>query len=443
VSLHPPRVPSREEVLLATAKPIPRSLKTTFLALAVIGAIVFVIGAIVDPDRAWSAFHANWLFFAALSQAGVVFVAVQRITTARWSRAVIRFMEGYVAFLPVAFVFLLLTLFVGRNHVFPWTREAYPVAEKAIYYNPAFLITRDIVIFGLMTLLGCWYIYSSLRLDVGRVPEWGAAWARGWRARMRNGYGEERREIHSTHSFQGKLAVWYVLLFAFGWSVLSWDLSMGLSLHFQSTLYSWWFFMGAWLCALTLLGVLVLWWSRFLNTADGLIEERHFHDIGKLIFAFTAFWGYLTFGQYLVIWYGNMGEETHFIRLRLIPPWMWITVTSVILVFLMPFFGLLSRAAKVFKPTFLLFALCSLVGMWLMRYIEVYPSRFGTVPSHAPLGLWELGVFLLYAGMWGWVYFSFMDAFPRMRVTLMSSQYRDEVQVPVNPETMEPLPAHE
>ena len=94
MSLHPPRVPTRDEVLLASSKPIPAALKTTFLILAIVGAIVFVVGAIVSPDRAWSAFHANWLFFAVLSHAGVVFVAVQRITTARWSRAVIRFMEG-------------------------------------------------------------------------------------------------------------------------------------------------------------------------------------------------------------------------------------------------------------------------------------------------------------------------------------------------------------
>ena len=443
MSLHPPRVPTREEVLLATAKPIPASLKTIFLILAIIGAVVFIAGAVLSPDRAWSAFHANWLFFAALSHAGVVFVTVQRITTARWSRAVIRFMEGYVAFLPVAFIFLLLTLFVGKGHVFPWTHETIPNPEKVIYYNGTFLTIRDIVIFGLMTVMGWWYIYTSLRLDVGRAPEWGSPWARGWRERMRNGFGEERREIHSTHSLQGKLAVWTVILFGFGWSVLAWDLSMGLSLHFQSTLYSWWFFMGAWLCALSLFGVIVLSWNRFLNTADGLIEERHFHDIGKLIFAFTAFWGYLTFGQYLVIWYGNLGEETFFMRLRLIAPWVWITVTSVVLVFAMPFFGLLSRAAKVFRPTFLLFALCSLLGMWMMRYIEVYPSVFGNLPTHAPFGFWEIGVLLLYAGLWGWVYCAFMDAFPRMRVTLMTSPYRDEVQVPVNPDTMEPLPAHE
>jgi len=301
---------------------------------------------------------------------------------------------------------------------------------------------RDIAIFALMAWLSTWYIYRSLRLDVGRLPEWGAGWAANIRERMRNGFGDERREIHTTHSLQGKLAVFMVVLFGAGWSVLSWDLSMGLSAHFQSTLYSWWFFMGGWLCSLMLFSLLVRAWNSHLDGAAGLIEEVHFHDIGKLCFAFTAFWGYLTFGQYLVIWYGNLGEETYFMRLRLISPWKWVTVASVIMVFFAPFFGLLSRYAKVYRPTMTLFALSSLVGMWLMRYIEVYPSTYGTVDA-LPFGLWELGCLLLYAGAWGWCYTSFMDAFPRMRVTLMTSPFRDEVQVPVNPETMEPLPAHE
>src|SRR5207248_7590308 len=138
---------------------IPARIRTLSLILSAIGAVVFVAGLFMNPDRLWTAFHFNWLFFAAFTTAGVTFVAVQRITTARWSRAVIRFMEGYVAFLPVAFVFLLLTLFVGKNHVFPWTHEAYPSAEKATYYASAFLTIRDIVIFGLMTLMGWWYIY--------------------------------------------------------------------------------------------------------------------------------------------------------------------------------------------------------------------------------------------------------------------------------------------
>ena len=442
MSLHPARTPSPSEVLAASSREIPKSLKTATLASFVIGAVIFLIGMFVAPDRVWRAFHANWLFFAALSQAGVVFVAVQRITTARWSRQVIRFMEAYVAFLPVALVFLLLTLTVGRSHVFWWTQGSFPSAEKATYFNPAFITIRDIVIFGLMVWLSTWYIYTSVRLDVGQIPEWGASWAANLRARMRNGFRDERREIHSTHSLQGKLAAFMVLLFGMGWSVLSWDLSMGLSAHFQSTLYSWWFFMGAWLCALMVFSILVRYWNAFLDGAGGLIEEVHFHDIGKLCFAFTAFWGYLTFGQYLVIWYANMGEETFFMHIRLIAPWKWVTVASVILVFFAPFFGLLSRSAKVNRSWMTLFAVSSLVGMWLMRYIEVFPSTYGVVPT-LPFGVWEIGCLLLYAGAWGWCYTSFMDAFPRMRVTLITSRFRDEVQVPVNPETMEPLPAHE
>jgi hypothetical protein len=442
VTVHEHYAPRREEVLAAAAKPLPKILAVISIVSAVAGAVGFLVGVFVAPDRAWRAFHANWLFWTVLSTAGVTFVAVQRITTARWSRAIIRFLEGYVAFLPIAFVLLLLTLSVGARHVFPWMVESPPVAEKAIYFNRAFLSLRAILIVAAMTALGLWYIYTSLRLDVAQVPEGEAGWAAGLRARMRRGWRDERREIHSTHSLQGKLAVVLALLFGFGWSVLSWDLSMGLSLHFQSALYSWWFFMGGWLSALTLFTLLTLAWRRQLDPAHRLITEVHFHDLGKLCFAFTAFWGYLTFGQYLVIWYGNLGEETHWARLRLIAPWKTATLTALTLVFVLPFFGLMSRAAKLFKPTLVLFTTCSLAGIWLVRYLEVYPSRYGEI-DHFPFGIWEIGVTLLYAGLWGVSYLAFMDAFPRIRVTMLTSPYRDEVQIPVDPESMEPLPAHE
>jgi hypothetical protein len=143
-----------------------------------------------------------------------------------------------------------------------------------------------------------------------------------------------------------------------------------------------------------------------------------------------------------VIWYGNLGEETHWARLRLIDGWRIPTLFTVTLMFVLPFFGLLSRAAKLFFPTLVLFATSTIVGLWMHRYLEVYPSIYGEV-GDIPLGIWELGVALGLLGIWGFCYLSFMDAFPRMRVLLMTSQFRDEVQVPVDPRTMEPLPAHE
>ena len=441
MSHHPLPVPTREEILAGTSRPVARGLKVACTVLAAVGMLVFLYGAVTGNHRAWQAFHFNWLFFTTVSSAAVMFVAVQRITTARWSRPIVRFLEGYVAFLPVAFVFLVLIILAGKSHIFPWVNEPPAIHEKQVYLNLAFFMPRVIVVYGIIAALSLWYIYTSVRLDVGLVPEAGAKWARGLRERMRRGFRDERREIHSTHSLQGKLAVGLGFAFVFGWIVLAWDLSMSLDVHFQSTMYGWWVFMGGWVVSLASWTILCMAWRKYLGRYD-MVTENHFHDLGKLCFAFSAFWGYLTFGQYLVIWYGNIGEETHWMRLRLIEPWKPVTLTVAAMMFFIPFFGLLSRAAKVYLPTMALFATSSIIGLWLHRYMEIYPSIYAVI-DNVPLGLWEILIGLGYLGIWGLCYSAFMDAFPRMRVVLITSPYRDEVQIPVNPETMEPLPAHE
>ena len=112
---HDAHAPSRDEVLVGIDRPTPPFLSTLCLVLAALGALVFIIGLFVQPGRVWQALFTNWLYFASISSAGVMFVAVQRITTARWSRPIIRFLEAYVAFLPVAFVLLLVILIFGRH----------------------------------------------------------------------------------------------------------------------------------------------------------------------------------------------------------------------------------------------------------------------------------------------------------------------------------------
>ena len=182
-------------------------------------------------------------------------------------------------------------------------------------------------------------------------------------------------------------------------------------------------------------------WRNYLG-ADELIGESHYHDVGKLCFAFTAFWGYITFAQYLVIWYGNVPEETHFFNLRLSQPWMPLMTAGFVMMFVLPFFGLMGKYPKLFTPTMTLFALSSIIGLWIHRYLEIYPSIYGEVTT-LPFGIWEIGIFAGFLGLWGFTYVGFMDAFPKMRVFMMTSQYRDEVQIPVDARTMEPLPAHE
>ena len=341
----------------------------------------------------------------------------------------------------MAWILLLLIVTVGQSHVFTWAHETPPVDEKQFYFQPGFFVLRVMGFYTLIMVLSVWYVWTSVRLDVGHLPESGARWARGLRERMRRGFGEERRELHSTHSRQGKLAVVLAMAFAYGWSSLSYDLSMSLSLHFQSTMYGWQFFMGAFVVMLMTWNLLTRWWDSSQRLGH-LIGESQYHDLGKLCFAFSAFWGYLTFAQYVIIWYGNLPEETHYWRLRLLQPWIGITTAVFVMMFIVPFFGIMGKKPKLWAPWMIFVALTSTLGLWLHRYGATYPSMYGEI-DHLPFGVWEIGLGLGCLGLWGLCYAAFMDAVPRLRVTLMSSPYRDEVQVPVDPKTMEPLPAHE
>jgi hypothetical protein len=439
--------PPRDQLVdVLRTKTMPDGAKKLALGLGIAGLLLFVFGAATGVSRAWQSFLVNWLFFTTIASAGVMFVAVQRIVTARWSRGVIRFLEGFVAFLPFALIGLLIIIFGGQEHIYPWWKKVgigYLIPEKEVYFNHTFFYLRSIIAFGGLAALQIWYVWTTVRLDVGVTPEFGASWAAGIRAKMRANFGEERRELHSTHSLQGKLAVVMALVFGFGWVVLAWDHSMSLDYHFFSTMYGWQVFMGGWLVALMVWAVLLRWYKGQFPELPELITEKHYHDVGKLCFAFTAFWGYLTFSQFLIIWYGNLAEETHFFTLRLTGAWTTTTMAAAVLTFVLPFFGLLSVKAKTWSPTMIFFATSSFLGLWFSRYTEIYPSIYGSKATAAPLGLWEIGIFLGFLGIFAWSYMMFMDAFPKARVFLMTSPYRDEVQVPVDPKTMEPLPAHE
>jgi hypothetical protein len=442
---HGMHYPSREEF----AKLLPKvetskTLKTALLVMMVIGFGTFIAGAAMGNDRAWHALHFNWLYFATVATAAIAFVAVQRLVTARWSRGIIRLHEGHVAVIPFYFLILLVILFVGKPHIFTWAgREAITVAEKAAYLDPTFFALRGVVLFGAITVFALWYVWTSVRLDVNILPEGGSQWAAGLRARMRaNWLGDERRELHNTHSKQGKLAVAVCMSFVVGWCFMAWDYSMTLSLHFQQTMYAWIVFMTGFNNQFMWLALAAFYWKSKMGDAH-IITDQHHHDVGKLCFALTAFVGYISFSQFLVIWYGNMPEETHFYNLRNTLPWKPFGLAVLILVFIIPFFGLLSKSGKLFRPTMTLFAVSSILGVWLHRFMEVYPSIYGDTVTSVPFGLWEIAVAIGFIGLWGTTYFAFMDAFPKARVFMMTSKYRDEVQVPVDPRTMEPLPAHE
>lgn len=145
------------------SKQMPEGLKKLSLGLAVFGIGLFIYGAAMGEQRAWTAFLVNWLFFTTIASAGVMFVAVQRITTARWSRGIVRFLEGFVAFLPFAAIGLLIIIVGGKEHIYPWWNEVGTgrlIAEKEAYFNHGFFYLRSLVVFGGLLLLQVWYVWT-------------------------------------------------------------------------------------------------------------------------------------------------------------------------------------------------------------------------------------------------------------------------------------------
>ncbi len=201
------------------------------------------------------------------------------------------------------------------------------------------------------------------------------------------------------------LAPVYVVVYAVVFTMVAFDTMMALQPHWFSNLFGGWYFMGSFLGAHTLLALMMLFGRNEIGIAE-YISPKQRHDLGKLVFGFSVFWTYLMWSQFLVIWYGNLPEETGFVFARLWGEWRPIGTLVFLGMFVIPFIGLLGVAPKKAPVTLGLFTAISLLALWLERYLMVMPSVtketgpvFG-LPEFGPTGLF-LGLFLLCYGLFG------------------------------------------
>src|SRR5262249_35014258 len=152
---------------------------------------------------------------------------------------------------------------------------------------------------------------------------------------------------------------------------------------------------------------------RVTHKMEAYIGTQQFWDMGKVLFAVATFWLYQYWSQYLVIWYGNLPEETNFVFIRFNAPWRTLAWTVGYMVWLIPFLGLLNAWTKKNPLTLSLFSLCVLTGMWLERFILVMPSLKQTqFILRAP----EIGVALGFLGVFGFAVQGFLSRHPVVRV---------------------------
>jgi hypothetical protein len=177
-----------------------------------------------------------------------------------------------------------------------------------------------------------------------------------------------------------------MILWAFTITLAAVDLIMSLNAHWCSTMIGVYLFSDAVLSSLVAITLLAMW-LQSRGLLRGVITKEHYHDLGKLTFAFVFFWGYIAFSQYMLIWYANMPEETQFYMPRQIGPWAGVSLALIVVHFVLPFLGLMSRHVKRLLPLMAFWLVWLLVAHAFDLYWLIMPNIFiRQIPADALLG---------------------------------------------------------
>ncbi len=357
-----------------------RRLPAVGLGLLVMGAAMLAIFGTQHPDRLFAAWLVAFFFFLSLALGCLYFLLIHTAMNGSWGIVVRRVAENAAATLPL-FAVLFLPLAFGLHSLYHWS-DPDAVAHDALlrfkqpYLNEPFFFARAALYFVVWSLIALWFRALSRLQDA--APDPAAA------ARLRRYSGALLIPLALTHTFA-----------AFDWL-------MSLSPHWFSTIFGVYAFAGGFVAGIAFLAIAAVALQR-----EGLVpglSAEHFHDLGKLLFAFTAFWAYIAFSQFFLIWYGNLPEETFWYRVRLAGDWRLVSIALAVGRFAVPFFFLLPRKVKRNPATLVVAALWLLAMHLLDIYWLVMPSIAGL---GARPGIVDLAALLAVGGaflaVFGWL----------------------------------------
>jgi hypothetical protein len=322
----------------------------------------------LSPERAWPALLMGSFALVCLGLGGLVFVAIQYASGAVWSIVLRRVGEAMTAALPIGTVGVLAVLLL-RPSIYPWyshleVEHGGWAGFKLLWLSYPFFLTRAIT-YVVVWLGFCWTIRkNSNQQDTQGGPE----------LSQRN----------------TRLSVAFLIVFAITFWLASTDWIMSLEPRWTSTIFGIYSFSGLFLSALAMITLLTLLLRQ--GPLRGSVTDNHLLDLGRLIVAFSTFWGYIWFSQYMLIWYANLPEETPYIGLRTSFGWDKPFFWNVALNWALPFLLLLPRANKKNPQTLAAGALLVLTGRALDLYLMVIPPF---APTSALPALWDLAAVTL------------------------------------------------
>ncbi|MGD2034663.1 MAG: hypothetical protein PVF73_06395 [Bacteroidales bacterium] len=349
------------------------------MILILTGIIAAVCSLICSHDhgsRFWANFLMNDIYSVFIALCGLVFLAIHSLGMSGWQTAIQRIPEAMSMYLPVGAILMLIVLagtWFGFHHLFHWIHpEGDEILEmKKAYLNVPFFSIRTFIYLGGWILFAFRWRKLSLKQDID--PDF--------------------KYFRKTNIVAGI----FIVFFAVTSSMASWDWLMSLEPHWFSTLYGWYVFSG-----MLVSGTAVIILLTMLLKKTGFmphVNKEHLHDLGKYLFAFSILWAYLWFSQYMLIWYGNLPEETVYFVERL-ANFKNLFFINLGINFMVPFLVLMTRNSKR-TPIILVFsAITVLAGHWVDFYLLVMP---GTMGDNATIGFVEIGMTLGFIGLFLWV----------------------------------------
>lgn len=342
--------------------------------LAGVGAATLVAGLFVAPQRIWPNLLLVSYYLLGLALAGMAWIAIQYVSGAHWSTALRRVPEAMVGVLPLGALGIIAILILHPS-LYPWTGGVHVEGDapgfKLMWLSMPFFRIRAVV-----------YLMGWL----------GFAWAMLRISRRQDFDGEMSQTRRST-----ALAALFLVFFGVTFWLASFDWVMSLEPEWYSTIFGFYNFAGAFLSGLATLALLLVWLQGH-SALKNVIREQHLHDVGKLLFAFSTFWAYLWFSQYMLIWYANLPDETAYYVRRLHGFWQPLFVLNLFLNWVVPFFALLPRMNKQRTGILVRVSIVLLVGRWLDLYLMIMPPFSGGKPH---IGIWEIGLAAGLVGAFG------------------------------------------
>jgi len=379
---------------------LPASYKKWTIGLIIVGAIAILYGLImfhpftqaengqnIESTRFWSVLLQNSVFWLLITNASMFFICITTLALGGWQVALRRVPEAISSVVPVlgliTFIVLMAIVWGGHKDIYLWVDKDLVAKDPILKGKSGFLNPVFFTLWSAFTILMWWLVgqkMRSLSLESDKTGQMDYETGKSW--------------IKKNLLYASVYTVFFGLSVG---STIPWLWLMSIDTYWYSTMFSWYTFASSFVSGLSLMALFVI----YLKNRGQLeyVTDEHLHDVGKFMFAFSIFWTYLWFSQYMLIWYANIPEETTYFKIRVQGPFRGIFFLNLVINFICPLLILMKRSAKRNWTLMTFMAVLIIFGHWIDFWQMVMP---GTLKDHAELMPFEFGTAAFFIGIIMW-----------------------------------------